>query len=382
MSAAKILIVFLCLFTLPPLVCFAAQQKTAAPGKAATAAKVSNFEQLSVAANKARDENRDDDAMVLYRQCLDLKPEWQEGRWYLSTLLYQKEHFAEAQNHLRRFVADNPQTGPAWALLGMSEFQTHQYARSLDHLERAMSLGLSGRKEMAQSVFYFVAVLRNRFEHYTDSMNLLMVLVKAGQQPDLFVEPLGLAAMRLPFLPAEIPADRRELVRLAGQATLAIEAQRQDEAEKLFSEMLAHYPDEPGVHFLYGAYLMDQRPEDGMKEMQRELDISPSEVAARLRMAEQYLKEEKSAAALQLAQQGVALEPRNSSARLILGESLIATGDSSKGIAELEKARDESPDRVRTHWDLLRAYTAAGRPQDAKREKEEIEKLNTQTSQP
>jgi predicted Zn-dependent protease len=337
---------------------------------------------LSVAANKARDENRDDDAMVLYRQCLDLKPEWQEGRWYLSTLLYQKEHFAEAQNHLRRFVADNPQTGPAWALLGMSEFQTHQYARSLDHLERAMSLGLSGRKEMAQSVFYFVAVLRNRFEHYTDSMNLLMVLVKAGQQPDLFVEPLGLAAMRLPFLPAEIPADRRELVRLAGQATLAIEAQRQDEAEKLFSEMLAHYPDEPGVHFLYGAYLMDQRPEDGMKEMQRELDISPSEVAARLRMAEQYLKEEKFAAALQLAQQGVALEPRNSSARLILGESLIATGDSSKGIAELEKARDESPDRVRTHWDLLRAYTAAGRPQDAKREKEEIEKLNTQTSQP
>jgi predicted Zn-dependent protease len=118
-----------------------------------------------------------------------------------------------------------------------------------------------------------------------------------------------------------------------------------------------------------------------MKQMRRELEISPSNVAARLRMAEQYLKEEKSADALQLAQQAVALEPRNSSARLILGESLIATGDSAKGIAELEKARAQAPDRVRTHWDLLRAYTAAGRTQDAKREKEEIEKLNTQTSQ-
>jgi hypothetical protein len=65
----------------------------------------------------------------------------------------------------------------------------------------------------------------------------------------------------------------------------------------------------------------------------------------------------------------------------MLGESLIATGDAAQGIAELEKARDQAPDRVRTHWDLLRAYTAAGRPGDAKREKEAIEKLNTQTSQ-
>jgi predicted Zn-dependent protease len=240
---------------------------------------------------------------------------------------------------------------------------------------------LADRKEMAQSVFYFVAVLRNRFEQYSDSMNLLMAIVKAGQPSDLFIDPLGLSALRLPFLPAEIPGDRRELVRLAGQATLAIDAQRQDEAEKLFTEMLAKYPDEPGVHFLYGAYLMDQRPENGMKQMRRELEISPSNVPARLRMAEQYLKEEKSADALQLAQQAVALEPSSSSARLILGEALLATGDSAEGIAELEKARDQTPDRVRTHWDLLRAYTAAGRPEDAKREKEAIEKLNTQTSQ-
>jgi predicted Zn-dependent protease len=344
-------------------------------------ASTMSFEQVSQAADRARDENRDDDAIKLYRQSLDLKPRWQEGRWYLSTLLYQKERFVEAQEQLRRFVADNPQTGPGWGLLGMSEFQTREYARSLDHLQHAMSLGLADRKEMAQSVFYFVAVLRNRFEQYSDSMNLLMAIVKAGQPSDLFIDPLGLSALRLPFLPAEIPGDRRELVRLAGQATLAIDAQRQDEAEKLFTEMLAKYPDEPGVHFLYGAYLMDQRPENGMKQMRRELEISPSNVPARLRMAEQYLKEEKSADALQLAQQAVALEPSSSSARLILGEALLATGDSVEGIAELEKARDQAPDRVRTHWDLLRAYTAAGRPEDAKREKEAIEKLNTQTSQ-
>jgi thioredoxin-like negative regulator of GroEL len=146
--------------------------------------------------------------------------------------------------------------------------------------------------------------------------------------------------------------------------------------------MVTDYPTEPGVHFLYGAFLMDQRPQDGMQEMKRELEVSPSSVPARLRLAEQLLKDEKPGDALQLAQQAIELEPASSSARLILGESLIANGESAKGIVELEKARDVAPDRVRTHWDLLRAYTAVGRPEDAKREKEAIEKLNTQTSQP
>lgn len=341
----------------------------------------SNFEQLSRAAEQARNESRDDEAMRFYQQALQLRPTWPEGLWYLSTLLYEKERYSEARDHLRRFLALNPQTGPAWALLGMSEFQTREYARSLDHLQRAMSLGLGDRKEMAQSTFYFVAVLRTRFEHYTDSMNLLMAMVKSDQKTDLLVEPIGLAALRLPFLPAEIPADRRALVRLAGLAVLAMEAQRQEDTEKLFQQMMTDYGTEPGVHFLYGAFLMDQRPEEGMREMKRELEISPSSVAARVRMAEQLLKDEKPADALQLAQQAIELEPDSSTARLILGESLIATGDSTKGIAELEKARDAAPERVRTHWDLLRAYTAAGRPEDAKREKEAIEKLNTQTSQ-
>lgn len=343
--------------------------------------KKSSFEQVSRAATRAREENHDESAIELYEQSLRLKPEWPEGRWYLSTLLYQKERFSEAQAHLRHFVAENPRAGPGWALLGMSEFQTREYTRSLDHLQRAMLLGLADRQEMAQSVFYFVAVLRTRSEQYTDGMNLLMAMVKSGQPADLLVEPLGLAALRMPFLPAEIPADRHEVVRLAGQAALAMEAQRQQEAEKIFKQMVTDYADEPGVHFLYGAFLMDQRPDDGMREMKHELDVAPSSIPARLRMAEQYLKDEKPAEALQLAQEAVALEPTGSSAQLILGESLIASGDSAKGIAELEKARDSAPDRVRTRWDLLRAYTAAGRQKDAKREKEAIEKLNTQTPQ-
>jgi predicted Zn-dependent protease len=282
---------------------------------------------------------------------------------------------------LRRFVANDPGAGPGWAVLGLSEFQTHEYSRSLDHLRRAMALGMGGREEMKQSVFYFVGVLLTRFEQYNDSMNMFMAMVKSGHQPNLLVEPIGLSALRLPLLPAEIPSDRREMIRLAGQGALAVERTRQDEAEKIFGGLVANYPKEPGVHFLYGVFLLDVRPTDGVAQIKRELEVSPFHVPARLRLAEQYLKDEQLDEALRLSNEAVKLEPKESSAHMMLGEVLVAKGDLAGGIRELETSETESPQTVRTRWDLLRAYTTAGRKQDAQREKEEIEKLNAPSRQ-
>lgn len=340
------------------------------------------FQELQVGADRAREEGRDDDAIRLYGQALALKPSWQEGRWYRSTLLYEKERFAEARDDLRQFITTDPQAGPAWAILGMSEYQTREYSRALEHLKKAMSLGLGDRKELSQSVYYFVAVLLTRYEQYDSAMNLLMPMVKASTQTDILVEPLGLAALRMPFLPPEIPPDRRELVQLAGRVTLAVEAQRQEEAEALFRRMVEEYPNEPDVHFLFGAFLIDLRPADGMRELRRDMEISPTSVAARLRLAEQFIKDEKLEDALTLAGEAVKLEPGNSASHLILGEALVAKGDVAGGIQELEKAREQIPERVRTHWDLLRAYSATGRTEDAKREKETIESLNAPSGRP
>jgi predicted Zn-dependent protease len=207
-------------------------------------------------------------------------------------------------------------------------------------------------------------------------MNLLIAMVKSGQKMDLLVEPLGLAALRMPLLPSEIPADRREMIRTAGHAILSIEAQRRDEAEQLLHGMVAANPGEPGVHFLDGVFLLNVHPEDGIAEIQKELEISPMHVPAKLRLAEQYLKDQKMDQALALAQEAAKLEPTNGGAHMVLGEALVAKGDAAGGIRELEMAREQLPQTVRVRWDLLRAYAAAGRSDDAKREKEEIEKLS------
>jgi predicted Zn-dependent protease len=192
----------------------------------------------------------------------------------------------------------------------------------------------------------------------------------------LLVEPAGLAGLRLPLLPAEIPPDRRDLVRLAGKAVVALQTHRYEDAAGSFKQLETAYPNEPGVHFLYGAYLMPLHPEEGIREMQRELEISPSHVLARVRLAQQYLAQQEADKALPLAEEAVKLAPKRASAHMLVGEALVAKGDLAGGIKELETARDDDPLNTGIHWDLFRAYNAAGRAEDAKREKEMIEKLN------
>jgi predicted Zn-dependent protease len=345
---------------------------------APTARGTDSFNQLAAAAERARDENRDDSAIDLYRQALKLKPDWDEGLWHLGTLLFEKENYSEACDVLRRFLTQNPENGNGWALLGLSEFETHYYALALDHLKQSKALGFGENKDMNATVSYITAILLTRFGKFGEGLTLLYTRVASGEDTSPLVEPIGLAALHMPILPAEIPVDRRELVHLAGASVLAVQTQRYGEADKLFSELEAAYPDQPEVHFLIGAYLLGTRPDDGIKEMKREIEISPSHVPARIRLAEEYIKRQDINQGIRFAQEALKISPDDALAHMVLGEGLVAKGDSANGIRELETARDSLPEEVRVRWDLVRAYTAAGRTEDASREKSEIERLSKQ----
>ena len=340
-----------------------------------SAASRLSFDQLLEAAEKARDQNRDDEAIRLYRRAAFEQPESEQALWYLGTLLYEKQQYSETRDVLRQFVTIRRDAGPAWALLGMSEFQLREYPRALDHLQRAMAQGMGDRRDMVQSVFYDVAVLLTRFERFDDSLDMLLKMLASGSPDPALVQPAGLAGLRLPLLPAEIPPDRRDLVDMAGHAVVAMQTQRYEEAASQFKQLIAAYPHEPGVHFLYGAYLVRLHPDEAMLEFQRELEVSPSHVVARIRLADQLITQRDFDAALTLVQQAIKLEPKRASAHMLAGEALLAKGNVSDGVKELEIARTDDPNVSRVHWGLFRAYTGAGRKDDADREKREIERL-------
>ncbi|MEO5820724.1 MAG: hypothetical protein ABIT71_09480, partial [Vicinamibacteraceae bacterium] len=66
---------------------------TTKPPAAATPSR--SFADLSAAAAAARDAGRMDDAIGLYRQAIALRADWNEGRWYLGSALYERERYAE-----------------------------------------------------------------------------------------------------------------------------------------------------------------------------------------------------------------------------------------------------------------------------------------------
>lgn len=344
-------------------------------GQRSSASPRQSFDQVLQEAEKARDENRDEDAIRLFRRSLTEKPDSEEALWYLGTVLYEKERFAEARDVLRQFMTLRADAGPGWALLGMSEFRLREYPRALDHLQRAIALGIGDRKDLAQTVYYDVVILLDRFERYDDSMDMLQKMLASGTSDPSLVEPAGTAGLRLPYLPAEIPADQRDLVTLAGKAVIAVQTQHYQEADTEFKHLVTSFPNEPGVHFLRGAYLAQLHPNEAVPEFERELEISPFHVLARVRLAQQLITTGDFDRALSLAQQAIQLDPKRASAHMMAGEAMVAKGDASGGIKELETARESDSSIGRIHWDLLRAYAAAGRKEDADREKKEIEKL-------
>jgi tetratricopeptide (TPR) repeat protein len=331
-------------------------------------------------AEKAREEDRVDEAIGLFQRALNKQPESEEALWYLGTLIYEKEKYAEACEVLRQFVTIRSDAGPAWALLGLSEFHLRQYPRALDHLQRAMALGMGDRKDLVLAVFYDVAVLLTHAERFDDSMDMILKMLASGPPDPALIVPAGLAGLRLPFLPTELPPDRRELVNLAGQVVLAVQTQHYEEAKSEFKRLVSSYPSEPGVHFLYGAYLLQLHPDESVSEFERELEISPSHVLARIRLADYLITQGNFERALALARQAIKLDPKRASAHMLAGEALLGAGNTTDGLMELETARADDPSITRIHWDLLRAYAAAGRKQDAEREKQEIERLQAARS--
>lgn len=348
----------------------------AAEGQETPAASRQGFDRLLQAAESARDENHNDQAMRLFRQALAANPDSQQALWYLGTMHYEKGEYAEARDRLRQLMTLRSDAGPGWAFLGLSEFQLGEYSHSLDDLQHGLVQGLEDRKELLQVVYYHLAVLLTRFERYDDSMDMLLKMLASGSPDRTLIEPAGLAGLRLPLLPAEIPPDRRELVDFAGDAVIALQTQHYGQADAEFRRLIAAYPNEPGVHFLYGAYLAQLHPNEAMPQFERELQISPSHVLARVRLADILITQGKFDEALALARQAAKLEPKRASAHMLAGEALIRKGNATEGIEELEAARADDPAVTRIHWDLLRAYAAAGRKHDAELEKQEMEKLN------
>ena len=362
----------------PAFVCVsAAAPRRAARGRfQANEAAQGSSDALASDAAKARDAGRLEEALGLYRKALASRADWDEGRWYVATLLYELDRYAEAREAFAEVLRHQPTHAGALGLKGLCEFELRNYERALGDLLEAGKLGVSRSPGISTVVRYHTAILLTRFGEFEVANQMLTELASQAAETPQVIEAFGINVLRMPVLPGELPPDARERVGLAGRAGYAMAARHMDAARIALDELIARYPSTPHAHYARGVFLLTENADRALEDFRRELELSPSHVPARLQIAFELVKRGEPARARTSAEEAARLAPDHFATRLALGQVLLEMNDVDEAIPELEKAVALAPESPQTHFMLAKAYARAGRTVDAERERSEFTRLD------
>ena len=81
--------------------------------------------------------------------------------WNVAMVSYSNHHYAEAIAALKKWLEHTPNSGTAWAVMGLSEFELNDYDNALIHLGPCQELGLGGNFESVQLAKYRLGILLN-----------------------------------------------------------------------------------------------------------------------------------------------------------------------------------------------------------------------------
>jgi tetratricopeptide (TPR) repeat protein len=349
---------------------------TKAPQRKPAPAPRGDFDTLLEAATEARQAERWEQAIELYGKVVKLKPDYVEGYWYLGTAYYSLDDYANCRPAFLRVTRLAPKNGAAHAFLGLCEFGLKDYDRSLQHLLQSRILGLGDVPDLGKVARYHAAVLMTRAEQYEQGLETLGEFASEGDDNPRVIEAMGIATLRLPMLPIELPPDRREMVLMAGRASYMMAMRDTTSAGAAFRALASRYPETFNVHYAFGVFLLREEPDLAIEEFKRELALQPSHPWSLMQMAYEYLKRGEPATALPFAKQAVEAAPKAFPARKVLGQALLETGDVDAAIKELQLGVELAPASPGLHFTLARAYQRAGRLDDAERERNEFTRLD------
>jgi tetratricopeptide (TPR) repeat protein len=340
----------------------------------------SSFDQLSAKARQAYEANRTEEAADLYTRAVKLRPDWAQGWWALGMIAYERDRYPECRDALTRMVALDASAAPGWALLGLCEFRTKQYDASFQHLKKAhmlVSVREAGGPLLDMADYHLALLLTRQGAFEVAQEVLIKVALKVRTNPDMMFG-TGLAVLRMPIFPTEVPPDQRDVVSMAGKAFWDLITQPPSEVEADFKALIAKYPNFPNVHYLYGTYLAAHHPEECAPEFLEELRVTPDSVPARVQLALRYTVEGKLDEALKRAREAVALSPDSVGAQLALADTLQNQGNDEAALAAFLEAKRLDPASPKIRLYLVNSYRALGRIEDMRREQAEYERLNAE----
>lgn len=355
----------------PPL---AAQAKPSA---------ASAFAALSAKANAARDAERLDEALALYRKALALQPGWAEGWWSLGTIQYDQNAYEAAARAFQKVIELAPTNGNAYVMLGLSEFELHRDTLALKHIGKGTALGLDTDPELRRVVLYDQGILLQRAGRFQTARETLEQLCRQGIHSAELANTLGMVLLRMRSQspPPQGSADA-EIVARVGHAGCLTGQKKYDEGRNDLSALVNQYPKYPRLHYAFGLLLVEASDlPAAVAEFKEAIKNNKADLVSRLQIAAALYKTN-SAAGLPYAEEAVKLAPQQPLGHYLLGMLLLDTGNDERAIPELEAAQKAFPREGRIYLALGTAYSRAGRRQDATRARATFQRLTAGAGEP
>jgi tetratricopeptide (TPR) repeat protein len=333
-----------------------------------------SFATLSSQANAARDADRLDEALTLYKKALVLRPSWAEGWWSVGTIQYDRNAYPDAARAFRRLLTLRPKDGTAHAFLGLCEFELGHDDAAFQHIEQSRRIGLAGDSQFQHVVLFHEGILLQRAGKFERAQEDLQQLCLQGVESREIQSTLGLVLLRRKDSHPPTAEEGRIAIEVGRAACLAGQKKYED-GRQMLDALVQQHPNFPNIHYAYGMFLLDAHDQPAaLNEFKQEIENNPTNVPARLRIAAALYKTD-SAAGVPYAQQAVKLAPEVPLGHYLLGLLLLDTNAHQQAIPELESARKAFPRDAKLHFALGTAYAQAGRPQDAARERTTFERL-------
>jgi len=343
----------------------------AAAGPAAS----TSFEVLSQKAIEARNARRTDEALVLFKQALSIRPDWIDGLWEAGSIEYDQNKYQECAADFLRLASKRPDQAPPWTMAGLCLYHLRDYEKAFKSLHQAQRLQFKEPAELGRSARLHLALVLIKLHSYEKAITELVNLTRDDKKSPEIIVAAGIAGLRQAWTPPEVPEPERQKVYELGDAMAAVMEQAPKEASKKFAIVLQNYPNDANVHFRYGAFLMQEDPDRGIQEIRRGVELDPHLVPALTSLATIYLKRSDPATARQFASKAVEASPDDFATHVVLGRVMLDMDEPAAAIRELQKAVQLAPESPEAHFSLASAYAKLGRGKDAARERQEFLRL-------
>ena len=217
-------------------------------------------------------------------------------------IAYDRDEYAECAPDFHRLTALKPDLVPAWTMAGLCEYHLRDYDAALKSLRQTERLGFQESQELSRAARLHLALLLTKIGKYEEAVALLTALTRIDKKTPEIIVAAGIAGLRRPWIPPEVPEASRDMVFKLGDAMgAAMEFDMKAAIEK-FEVAVRDYPKEPDIHFRFGAVLVQQDYDRGIREIKKTLDLDPQHIPAMVSLASIYLKRDDPPAAREYAE--------------------------------------------------------------------------------